>query len=165
MCLTVSLVIHVIALLQPWNLMAVSNNRESMPDSIPIKLLGDNDLPKELVAQDEGKAQEQQEGLSFETEGDVSAGYMDLLKSRIFNSWEYPAEAVNTGREGVVKIMFVLDAAGRLTDIGVVKSSGYETLDAAAVDAIAKAGPFGPFTDDIEGQSLKITGSFCYVLE
>jgi TonB family protein len=165
LCLAVSASIHALVLVQPWTLMATSKTAEQKAPSIPIKLVDQEQLKQLLVPQEEDAAGESREGISFETEGDVSTDYLDLLKVKIFDAWVYPEDAVRNDQEGIVKIIFTLDGTGRVVDIGILQSSGYPGLDAAALYAIKKASPFGPFTNDIAAGELKITGSFCYVLD
>jgi len=165
LCLVVSVCIHALALVQPWALMVAENKAEPKNQSIPVKLVDDKELLQEIVPQEEEESEEAPEGLSFETEGKVSADYMALLKARIFEAWIYPDEAIRDGQDGTVKISFVLDRLGQVVEIGIDLSSGSPSLDTAAAAAIKKAGPYGPFTNEIPDTTLKITGSFCYVLD
>lgn len=165
LCLAVSASVHALVLIQPWTLMATSETAEQKTSSIPIKLVDQEQLKQLLAPQEEDATGEAKEGISFETEGDVSADYLDLLKVKIFDAWVYPEDSIRNEQEGIVKISFSLDGTGRVIDIGILQSSGYPGLDAAALYAIKKASPFGTFTDDITDGELKITGSFCYVLD
>lgn len=165
MCLAVSASIHALVLVQPWTLMATSKITEQKTASIPIKLVDQEQLKHLLAPQEEDAPGEMEEGISFETEGDVSADYLDLLKIKIFSAWIYPEDSIRNEQEGIVKISFTLDGTGRVIDIGILQSSGYPGLDAAALYAIKKASPFGPLTDETASGELKITGSFCYVLD
>jgi len=47
----------------------------------------------------------------------------------------------------------------------VIRSSGVVSLNTAALDAVRKAGPFGPFSDEQTGGTMGVTGNFCYVLD
>lgn len=164
--LLVSACIHVLVLAQPWTLMVVSENESRKPPILPVNLVEDGREAHESAAEEEeGREEEQDGGITFEVEGEVSADYMDLLKARIFEAWEYPDDAVRNGAEGIVRVAFILNASGRPAEIGVVRSSGNTSLDEAAVNAIRKAAPFGPFTEDISTKTLKITGNFCYILD
>ena len=165
LCLAVSASIHALVLVQPWTLMATSKATEQKPKSIPIKLVDQEQLKQLLAPQEEDAAGVIKEGISFETEGDVSTAYLDLLKIKIFDAWVYPEDSIENEQEGIVKISFTLDGAGRVVDLGILQSSGYPGLDAAALYAIKKASPFGPFTEDIASGELKVTGNFCYVLD
>jgi TonB family protein len=164
-CLAISLSIHALVLLQPWALLAVSRPDSQSQDNVPVKLLDQSELPQSLFSQEKEDPKEQQEGISFEAEGYVSAGYLDLLKARIFNAWDYPLDAIRNGQEGVVRIRFVLDGKGGVIEAAVIRSSRSASLDNAALNAVRKAGPFGPFSDIQAGGTMGITGNFCYVLD
>lgn len=165
-CLSLSVLIHMLVLAQPWNLMAPAAAREHQDESIPVELVEDAQ-PRESVPvpEEEPLPPIVPEGVSFEALGEVSADYLDLLKARIFNVWEYPREAIDAGADGIVRLRFVLDSLGAVTEIGVLSGSGSESLDSAAVDAVLVAGPFGPFTEEISQETLTITGTFRYVLD
>lgn len=165
LCLVVSVCIHALAFMQPWSLMVARNAEEHKAESVPVRLVDDKQLLQELIPQNGEESEENEEGISFEAEGKVSADYMALLKARIFEAWIYPEEAIMNDQDGVVKISFTLDRSGQVIDMGIDRSSGSPSLDTAAVYAIKKAGPFGPFTDEVSDETLKITGSFCYVLD
>jgi TonB family protein len=165
LCLAISLSIHALVLVQPWALMAISRSQDQSPDNVPVRLLDQADLPRDLFSQEDGNRKDKEEGISFEAEGYVSAGYLDLLKAKIFNAWNYPADAIEKGQEGVARIRFVLDGAGRVVEAEVIRSSGSPSLDNAALEAVRKAGPFGPFSDIQTGGTMGITGNFCYVLD
>ena len=54
----------------------------------------------------------------------------------------YPNRAKRDGLTGKVQIYFVVLENGTVSDIRVLKSSGYEILDANAVESIKRAAPF-----------------------
>jgi protein TonB len=51
---------------------------------------------------------------------------------------EYPALAQQNGWHGTVVLRLRIDADGRVTDVRILTSSGYEILDAAAVNAVRR---------------------------
>ena len=51
----------------------------------------------------------------------------------------YPREARRNSWEGVVEIEITVDQRGRGADLKVVKSSGHQALDDAAVNALGQA--------------------------
>ena len=170
LCLALSLLLHVAILIQPIMIMA----RQALGDrpNVPVRLVSiPPELMKpieELAQQDEAPLPDEEEmegGVSFVAEGGVAVGYLDHLKVKIFRIWEYPEDAIASGADGTVRVRFVLDALGSVTEIGILSGSGHASLDSAALDAVLKAGPFGPFTEDLAGETLTITGSFCYVLD
>ena len=81
------------------------------------------------------------EGVSFEAEGGVGKQYLDKLKVKIFNIWQYPADAIHKGEQGKTTISFVLNDKGELMDMGVLVSSGSHSLDSAAMAAVKEGKP------------------------
>jgi protein TonB len=137
---------------------------------VPVNLI--TGMSRSIDAQDVSKSDKDQNanpgtgpGVSFNTEGYAKAGYMDMLKMKIFKTWQYPEDAINKGKQGDVDISFELNSVGAVMSVGVVKTSGSSSLDSAAVAAVKKSSPFGPFTGDDKQKTLKITGHFCYVLD
>lgn len=63
---------------------------------------------------------------------------------------EYPRLAVRRGWEGIVLLEASIDAEGRLVDLIVVRSSGHEVLDRAAIEAVRgwAPGAFRPAMED-----------------
>ncbi len=60
---------------------------------------------------------------------------------------EYPALAQRRGYEGTVRVQVEVDIRGRVTTASLVRSSGYDVLDAAALHAV-RGWTFAPVTVD-----------------
>jgi len=50
----------------------------------------------------------------------------------------WPREALKRELQGTVTMKFLIDATGKVLDKGIVKSSGHEILDLAALEATAR---------------------------
>ncbi|MGC9325430.1 MAG: TonB family protein [Desulfomonilia bacterium] len=159
----ISVCIHILVLLQPWEILARTQLVLPVEDSVPVSLV--EDIPQREPPEEAQETEELPNGVSFEVEGVVSDDYLELLKTKIFHAWVYPDDAIARGEDGVVKIYFELDSDGKLASIGILSSSGSSSLDWAAIRSVEEAAPFGPFTEDITTRTLRITGRFCYVLE
>jgi protein TonB len=68
----------------------------------------------------------------------------DYIQRHIRNKLIYPPEARNAGVQGVAELSFVIHTDGHVSNVRVTASSGSETLDASAVEAIYSAAPFRP---------------------
>lgn len=68
---------------------------------------------------------------------------LDALVKRNFN---YPRFAVRRGWQGTVELALRIEANGRLSNLRVVKTSGYQILDQAALTTLAKTS----YISDIE---------------
>ncbi|GMO26435.1 MAG: hypothetical protein Ta2F_02000 [Termitinemataceae bacterium] len=66
----------------------------------------------------------------------------NYISRRIRDCLIYPALAKRTGTQGTVVIVFTILADGSIGNISVSSSSGDETLDTAALDAVRSASPF-----------------------
>ena len=81
-------------------------------------------------------------------EGEVlrraKANYLAQILALIERAKVYPFRARVAGYQGGVSLSFVLEPDGRVREIKVLKSSGYELLDRAAVKTILRASPFPP---------------------
>ncbi len=67
---------------------------------------------------------------------------IDSIGSRLMELKQYPLAARSSGIEGKVLLRAVIQADGQVVDIRVQKSSGYEELDAAAMETMQRASPF-----------------------
>jgi protein TonB len=56
----------------------------------------------------------------------------------------YPPEARSAGIQGIAELSFVIHTDGQVSNVRITRSSGSETLDASAVEAIYSAAPFRP---------------------
>jgi protein TonB len=103
-------------------------------------------------------------GLSFDAPEFRHRGYMRMLKQRIESIWTYPEKAVKQGLSGDLYIRFSIKRDGSLERVELIRTSGYRSLDEAAMKAIKDAQPFWPLPDDWQRDTLVINGHFIYVL-
>jgi len=73
-----------------------------------------------------------------------SGNYLSIVRSRIETKKHYPPFARNLQQEGTVIVNVVIGADGAVVSTSLVKSSGFATLDKAALAAVRKAAPFPP---------------------
>jgi protein TonB len=66
------------------------------------------------------------------------------IQRHIRNRLIYPPEARSAGIQGVAELSFVIHTDGQVSNVRITVSSGSETLDASAVEAIYSAAPFRP---------------------
>lgn len=74
---------------------------------------------------------------------DIANAYRAMVHGRIAALQAYPSLARRMGEEGTVLVRFTILASGKIYQVDIVESSGYESLDVAAV-AI--------FTRELNGQ-------------
>lgn len=75
------------------------------------------------------------EGGSSGSKGPVS--YLDLKQMPGNKAPQYPMTARRLGQQGQVELLYKVTKEGRVTDIQVIKSSGFKELDQEAVKAVA----------------------------
>jgi protein TonB len=103
-------------------------------------------------------------GLTFSIPELKHRGYLRMLKDKIEGIWEYPEEAARKGITGDLYITFTILKDGTLGEVRLIRTSGYEDLDEAAMNAVKEAAPYWPLPDDWEGDKLTITGHFIYFI-
>jgi len=91
-------------------------------------------------------------------------GYFTNMRKAIELVWNYPSEASMRGMQGEVGLEFAINKDGTAGKIRVLKSSGYDVLDRAIVEAIKLASPFSPLPNGFKKNRLVVTGSFRYIL-
>lgn len=68
--------------------------------------------------------------------------HFEYIKDRIYKNLVYPARAKKMGWSGKVMISFIICEDGRVKDLKIVKSSGFEVLDLNVVDTVKDSQPF-----------------------
>jgi protein TonB len=66
----------------------------------------------------------------------------NYVQRRILQQLIYPSQARRTGVQGVVEVIFTINANGSVSDISVRRSSGKDILDEEALRAVQSAAPF-----------------------
>jgi len=84
--------------------------------------------------------------------------YSDEIQQRVRRIREFPRSLAVRLLEGETIVAFVVDVNGRISDgPRVVKSSGFEEFDAAAVRAVRRAAPFPPMPDPGSARPLPVS--------
>lgn len=104
-----------------------------------------------------------EETVSLNTQKSRYVSYFTRLKGRIQQAWVYPAQAKRDKLSGTLAMSFTINQDGSISDIRVLKSSGVEVLDLAAVQAVEKATPFMPLPEDWGLEKLHVKTIFEYV--
>lgn len=83
--------------------------------------------------------------------------YFRKMYSRLDELIEFPRELALSMDQGEVVVRFTLLRDGRVRDVSVEKSSGYEKFDTQVTSAVLRGGPFGKVPKAIIGTRTKIT--------
>jgi len=103
-------------------------------------------------------------GITFDTKEFRYRAYMERLKEKIEGVWVYPRSAAEKGIYGDLIIQFTIRKDGSLVSAKVVRTSGHQELDKAAVQALREGEPYWPLPAGWEEDSLTINGHFIYTL-
>ena len=90
--------------------------------------------------------------------------YFTSMRKSIELVWNYPANAVRRRQQGKVGLEFTIFKNGSVSNVKVLDSSGYSSLDNAIVEAIKLSSPFSPLPDGFGKSRMTITGTFRYSL-
>lgn len=102
--------------------------------------------------------------INLDSREDRFVEYLARVKRRVERVWVYPEEALAHGVGGELLLVFTLNKAGTLTNIQLVRSSGFPILDEEALRAIKLAAPFDPFPPHLGEEPWNISASFRYNL-
>lgn len=91
------------------------------------------------------------------------SSYLAIIRAHIEQNKRYPRFSKRQNHEGTSIIRLVIAKDGSIVKITLLSSSGYNTLDKAAMDAVKNSSPFSPPSDYGLGKvSLDIP--LCYLL-
>lgn len=113
--------------------------------------------PEEIRLQEEELSQEK-------AEEEIILRYTDALKQRIQQVRQYPRWARRQEWEGNALLRFDVQSTGRLEDIQLIHSSGFEILDKEAMAAVRRAQPFPAFPDYLSQKKIKVQVSIHFQL-
>ena len=88
------------------------------------------------------------------------AWYLNVLRTRITDTWDPPGESLLTGRANQVVVSFRVYRDGRVSDVRVGGGTNTPGLDASARRAVERAQPFPPLPDAYVGESLEVSVRF-----
>jgi protein TonB len=137
-----------------------SEEAEGLSTKKPGTFLFDNEIIKKYAQKDASEGKD----VTFDVSEFHHRGYMRMLKDKIERIWRYPREAAILGISGDLYIRFSIKRDGSVGTIELVRTSGYRSLDEAAMKAIEDGEPFWPLPPDWESDDLTITGHFIYII-
>lgn len=89
---------------------------------------------------------------SVSAKAHYEALYIDSFRREVeeMGTRNFPGRALAENKFGNVRLMVVLLPDGRVKRIEVLRSSGHDFLDEAAIKSVRLASPFAPFTDEMK---------------
>ena len=89
--------------------------------------------------------------------GDALQSFARAVRRKIESSKKYPVSAQTAGIEGRTSVKMTILKDGRLRKAEVMKSSGYEILDRAALQSVRDAAPFPPIPQKVRRDELEMS--------
>jgi TonB family protein len=132
---------------------------ESSPPGEAKEVKPAEPAPPSVVAAKSPESPKASPATDFKT---VAQDYLNRLAEAARGDLKYPAEAKAQGWGGTTSIRFELDPGGELGDSYVDVSSGYATLDVAALLAVRKAVSASSPPDVVKTNGLKGTVSITF---
>ena len=86
-------------------------------------------------------------------------GWIQRVIEKISLSWRYPQELLERRIFGDVDVLVTFRQDGEISNMGVVRTSGYKILDDSALKALKDAAPYWPLPEDI-GKEVSVKFHF-----
>lgn len=83
--------------------------------------------------------------------------YEGKVQARLRRAQRYPREARPRKLEGTATVGFTVVRSGAVTGIRLLRSSGHDILDTAALDVVRRAAPMPPIPDDVGRPEIRFT--------
>jgi TonB family protein len=138
---------------------------DSLDPLDPSKIRANPLFDSEIIARhalDPALKEENDSGITFDTNGIAISGYLGRLKHKVESNWSYPYAAAKDGKFGDVLISIIIRRNGTLGEVRVIRTSGHVELDEAALNSLRAAEPFWPLPEGFSKEALQINGRFIY---
>lgn len=134
---------------------------ENIDENQLKKILNPKDIIKEIAENEEAASKEGEDVVNFKSMKFKYASYFYKFKKSLYNVWTYPASSIYNREQGTVRIQFTILEDGTITNINIVRSSGYPDLDREAVRALKTMGKV-PLSESFSIKQLHVDGYFTY---
>jgi protein TonB len=145
--------------------------KSSKPKYLPREKLFDRNIIGDLAKRDSEREKSESEkmrgegrSLTFDTKDYKFLLYNARLKERIESIWIYPHEAAARGIYGDLIIRFTIKKNGTLGAVELIRTSGHQNLDDAAMRALRDGEPYWPLPDEWGMDAYSIVGHFVYTI-
>jgi protein TonB len=87
--------------------------------------------------------------------------YFYKFARAVYGEWKYPRAAAGRGEQGIVRVTFSIAKDGKIMNINLLETSGYQDLDREVLRML-RALPPVPLPESYEPAMLNINGFFIY---
>jgi len=136
------------------------NKRTELVISITPTIIGEKATPDYLASEmlkQEAILESQRRFSAYSEESTPVVYYIHMIEDIIARTVVYPEEALHDQQEGIVKVSLRLLPNGQLKKAIIKESSGYKTLDDAALGAVQKLAPYPSFPAEVTQPELHLT--------
>ncbi len=137
-------------------------SREKLFDRNIIGDLAQRESEKEL--RESEKKGKKGKSLTLDAKNYKFLIYNKRLKERIESIWIYPHQEASRGIYGDLIIRFTIKKNGTLGAVELVRTSGHQNLDTAAMKALKDGEPYWPLPDEWGMDAYTIVGHFVYTI-
>ena len=102
------------------------------------------------------------EPISINTKEKKYVSYFGRVKKQVNQVWTYPTQEIGRNIGGSVVIRFEISKDGNLIRVRLVNTSGYDSFDKNAIEAVKNAAPYPPFPRTFSKNKLSIETTFVY---
>lgn len=135
------------------NKVAVNIAPEKIPDTIPQP--EDESISEDVnIFEDEQQAIDRQGSGLFNTKGFPLGEYASLIKKKVTGNWYIPSNLRDS--DGYTTIVFFIDRNGQHFGTRIVESSGNNSLNITALNAIINSNPFPPLPQGFPGDHVGV---------
>ena len=142
-------------IIQQIKLIEIANSTELLLIEAQKKLEAEAEQRKKLEAEAEQRKKLEAEAKRKSFIDGLRVGYIDSLREEIERNKKYPLLSKSKNEEGVVLLSFRINKNGKIDKLKIIKSSGYEKLDEAAIKAVEK-GVYKNIPNELEDEYLDI---------
>jgi protein TonB len=86
----------------------------------------------------------------------AEADYFSLIVAQLNRRKTYPAEAKKARQEGVVTVRFTVDREGNVSNVAIKRGSGFDILDTATLQLLARVGPLPRMPASMARESVSL---------
>ena len=123
--------------------------------------LFDRDIIGKL-AQEKKKDIKTDNRITLNTKGYKYYGYEQMVANKMLDKWDLPLDYKYKGIAGEVEIGYTIRKNGTISNIEILRTSGHQSLDSAAIQAIKEGEPYWPLPDEWGEESYTSSMYFTY---
>lgn len=142
-----------------------TDDSPSAPEAPATTTLDDlTRLPESTTARLQQKKRELPAGdqLQLNMREDVLNSFFLRFKRHVMGAWNYPQISRQRLEQGEVLTRLTVNRQGKLLDLELVNGSGYGALDDAAIEAVKRSSPYGPYSSFFPDDTLTFDVLFVY---